>query len=100
MIDETLGDLPASAMHVEANGATVINLAALCDLSPFLLREFFIAVWKQHGWPLQQFGYREWDALCEMALSQAPPKLTLPGGMLAELLDGRLLLIRCVVKDA
>jgi tRNA(Ile)-lysidine synthase len=93
VIDEALGDLPSRAIRTESDGTVVIDLASLRDLSPFLVRELLIAVWKQRGWPLQRHGYREWDALAEM-ISSSAAKTTLPSGVTAQVMNGCLRLMQ------
>jgi tRNA(Ile)-lysidine synthase len=52
-----------------------------------VLREMFVAVWRRMGWPLQQMGFAEWDALAEMVQNQRTTpqgKRVLPGNIVAE----------------
>lgn len=60
-----------------------------------VLREMFVGLWKQQGWPLQAMGLDAWDQLAEAARAgQAACRFTLPGEIHVEPHGERLRLFR------
>lgn len=65
-----------------------------------LIRQVFIAVWKQAGWPLQAMGFAQWELLARMAspsCAESSPgsrRRFLPGDVLVEVQEDTLLLRR------
>ncbi len=57
--------VPATPEHVNH---VHLNIAALQSADRHLVREMFIALWRQAGWPQQDMGFSEWDLLAEMAI--------------------------------
>ena len=64
--------------------------------SRYVVREAFVRLWQRQGWPLQAYGWAEWEELAELALR--PPgevlRRTLPGDVRAKANGGRLTLER------
>ena len=60
------------------------NVDLVAEENRHLLREMFVAIWREHGWPRQAMGFAEWDALAEMLLDPRSPPRTLPGGIVAQ----------------
>ena len=53
-------------------------------LSPHLIRELFIAVWKRQHWPQQAMSYERWDELASLAAAGSETsKCIFPGGIVA-----------------
>ncbi|MFZ5829023.1 MAG: hypothetical protein ACOY3P_03005, partial [Planctomycetota bacterium] len=78
-----------------------LRCAPLASESPHIVRELLVALWREQGWPLQAMGLTEWDELAGMALGRpvcggtdrpVPRKRVFPGGIVAESLEGRLVL--------
>lgn len=44
-----------------------LNADVLAKLPRHLVRECFLRLWKQMGWPRQRMGFTEWDRLAEIA---------------------------------
>jgi hypothetical protein len=53
----------------EADQAT-IECAKLSGVSRHVVREMFVALWRDLNWPRQDMGFAEWDALADMAQQQ------------------------------
>jgi tRNA(Ile)-lysidine synthase len=74
---------------VRTNGfprdCVMVDCAALSRVNRHLLREMFIAIWRDRGWPQQSMGFAEWDALATMTLQNdsSPPQRILPGNFVA-----------------
>lgn len=61
----------------------------LARLTPHLQRELFVAIWRQHGWPLRHVTFRHWQHLAALLQPASnPPPLELPAGIRASR-DGR-----------
>ena len=75
-----------------------VDAGALRQVSPYLIRELLVAIWRRQGWPRQAMGYRQWDLLADMLHAaagrsdQAAWKQMFPGAVLAEVRDHRLCL--------
>ncbi len=61
-----------------------------------LIREMFVAIWRQERWPLQSMGFTEWDSLASIALDHSPASrsLNLPGNIRAQKTGEQLTLAR------
>jgi tRNA(Ile)-lysidine synthase len=54
-----------------------------CDLltseDPYLVRQLFIELWQQQGWPLQPMTFEKWRQLADFARSPGTGSLEMPG---------------------
>jgi tRNA(Ile)-lysidine synthase len=73
-----------------------INRATLAGVSRHVVRELFVALWRERGWPQQSMGFAEWDALAVMALENTatPQQRVFPGNTVAQRTGERLTLAR------
>ncbi len=83
------GTIAAMVPATPGLGARVIvKTAVLGPVDRHLIREMFIALWRREGWPQQNMGFVEWDALAEMVLAPkghaSTQKRCFPGGIVAE----------------
>jgi tRNA(Ile)-lysidine synthase len=83
------GTIAAMVPATPGSGASIIvKTAALQSNNRHLIREMFITLWRRNGWPQQDMGFAEWDALAEMVLTandgSSIQKRCLPGGIVAE----------------
>lgn len=88
--------LDAALLPPASPEQVVINCGALTRTNRHLVRELFVAIWRDRGWPQQAMGFAEWDALAEMALhpSRQAPQRILPGRIAAQKTGERLSLAR------
>ncbi len=85
-------EIPALGLARRASDREIsLDIDTLVNVDRHLLREMFVAVWRRMGWPLQQMGFAEWDALAELATSgrkgvnsTAAAKRVFPGHIIAE----------------
>jgi tRNA(Ile)-lysidine synthase len=83
--------LNALATNLRDAAATRVSAGWRIDLPPlhgqprYLVREMFVRLWQQSGWPRQAMGLAEWDSLADLAAADpAPRKLELPGNIEVE----------------
>jgi tRNA(Ile)-lysidine synthase len=85
--DDEISGLASDLLHAHARhtaGGVDIQIAGLAQLSDYAARSLFRAAWRWQGWPEQEMGLDEWDALLALARdAQAPPRM-FPGGIRAE----------------
>lgn len=70
-----------------AGGAVRVDTVRLHAESMALVRELFVALWRQQNWPLRQMGFEHWKLLADLVYASGKPasserKHTLPGGVL------------------
>ncbi len=103
VIDGLVEDLAVRCVVRQVGGAAEMNVveidvSALAKTPRHLVRELFVAIWREQNWPLQSMGFEEWDRLAEMAAANpsktCPAKREFPGAVTAERRDGRLVLRR------
>ncbi len=58
-----------------------IRLDACQDTAPLLKKELLRKIWAQLGWPMQEMGKHEWDALAEMLAGTPLPTRDFPGNV-------------------
>jgi len=61
------------------------------DVPDYLIKQCFLKIWQEMGWPRKRMGFDHWQRLLE--LSKAGQKLNLPNGVEAERRE-RLLILR------
>jgi tRNA(Ile)-lysidine synthase len=77
----------------EGNGDVEIALDALTDLPPFLRGELLHEIWRLRDWPRREMDFARWAELAELCRS-ASARRDFPGGIRAQVADGRLRLSR------
>jgi tRNA(Ile)-lysidine synthase len=98
VIDRLVDDLAARVVTDGPGGGVRLAIAPLSAQPRYLVRELLVSVWRSRGWPLQSMGFEQWELLAAMiagegsALSAVPRKQMFPGCILAEVVDGELLL--------
>jgi tRNA(Ile)-lysidine synthase len=61
----------------------LLDAAPLLGAAPLIVRQMFVEVWRDQGWPEQAMGAAEWKRLAEWAQSDAGSTPTLPSGIRA-----------------
>jgi hypothetical protein len=62
------------------NGNVVVDCSRLGGVSPVLVRELFMDIFRQQSWPVSQLGFRELDRLARLVRSDSgEPRFQLPG---------------------
>ena len=67
----------------------VITCDGLTDVAPYLIRELFVLVWKQQGWPRGAMTTLHWQRLAD-AVATSVAAFELPGGVRVERADDML----------
>lgn len=109
-IDELVEDLVEEAVAFEDEREEVIvNRDMLAGINPHLVRELFVRIWRDMGWPQQQMGLEEWAELAiegakelhdteedagAPELTDAPYKRMFPGKIMVEKQGAALVLTR------
>ena len=84
-----------AAQHVQQIGGGIeIPVERLLAMSDFLARTLLRAAWRSQGWPEQEMGLAEWEALLALAHDSATAPHTFPGAVRAESAGGLLRLTR------
>jgi len=96
VIEQQARGLLERAMKTRSADRVVVDCSRLRDVSPHLICETLIQIWKSQNWPLQQMGSDEWRTLAgEIARADQPAScLNLPGKIRAQRTDDRLELTR------
>lgn len=71
-----------------------IACGPLANQPRYLVRELFVALWRQQDWPRQAMGFAQWERLADLALSAEPGKAMFPGPVEAEKREAVLRLCR------
>lgn len=76
------------------DGAEVVRVrvSPLMDRPRHLVRQMFVELWHDRGWPLQDMSYEQWNRLADLVLTDGA--CTLPGGVEARRRGGLLILQR------
>lgn len=91
LLDE-LADRLLRAAVLEATGTVSrLKCSVLADEPRHLVRQCFVRLWSQLGWPRQRMGAAEWDRLADLVVR--PGRITLPEGIEARR-RGDVLLLR------
>ena len=83
----------ASQLVQHVPGGIAIPVERLTSLSPFMARSVLRAAWHLQGWPEQEMGLAEWEALLTLACASTAPPRVFPGAIRAEL-NGSVLELR------
>ncbi|MEX0711011.1 MAG: tRNA lysidine(34) synthetase TilS, partial [Pirellulales bacterium] len=78
-------------------GRMAIDCSALAGQPRYLVREMFVAAWRQQGWPEQSMGFEQWERLADLAMAgraSQEVKITLPGAIAAHKKGEQLTLAR------
>jgi tRNA(Ile)-lysidine synthase len=108
VIDELVDDLFEEAVSIDDEKDTVaVNRDVVLGVNTHLVRELFVRIWREMGWPQQQMGLEEWTELALAAGGEAydaendnwqrddgPYKRSLPGRIMVEKQSATLLLAR------
>lgn len=71
-----------AAHAVEHCGDRVrVDCAKLASADSYLVRELFVAVWKERHWPRQAMTTEHWHALATLVLDPVPARRTFPGAI-------------------
>ena len=80
----------------------VIQLEALADQPPLIVRELFVMIWSRQHWHLRDMTFAHWERLAQLAQSHAnvrpqadvrqPLKRFFPGAIIAERMAERIVL--------
>jgi tRNA(Ile)-lysidine synthase len=63
-IEELVEDLVEEAVAFEdERNEVIVNRDMLAGINPHLVRELFVRIWRDMGWPQQQMGLDEWAEL-------------------------------------
>lgn len=93
VVDDLVEDSFRGGVEVDGPSVVRIELSAIAGRPRYLVREFFMTLWRRQGWPMQSMGRRKWDELSELALSAAPTaRRVFPGGVTAEVAQRQLIL--------
>jgi tRNA(Ile)-lysidine synthase len=93
VIDELIDDLFDEAVSIDDEHESVaVSRDIVSGVNPHLVRELFVRIWREMGWPQQQMGLEEWTELAlaaggavydqesdEWRRDDAPYKRMLPG---------------------
>jgi tRNA(Ile)-lysidine synthase len=82
--------------HEPVGDQLTIDCRPLARVNRHLVRELFVTIWREHGWPQQNMGFAEWDALAAMVLDRnaSAAQRSFPGRVVARQTGERLLLAR------
>ncbi len=84
-----------SAVTSAGSEQVTIDCRRLIGRHRHLVRELFVTIWRDRGWPMQAMGFAEWDALAEIASGIQPtPQRIFPGRIAAQRSADRLTLVR------
>jgi tRNA(Ile)-lysidine synthase len=79
-----------------AGDRSTIDCRELAQANRHLVRELFVAIWREYGWPQQNMGFAEWDALAAMVLDRnvSASQRNFPGRVVAQQTGEQLSLAR------
>ena len=95
--DDEISGLASDLLHTHVRrtmGGVDIPITALVQLSDYMARSLLRAAWRWQGWPEQEMGLDEWDALLALARDAATPPRMFPGGIRGERADNVVRLTR------
>lgn len=94
-IQQYVNELLAESVTAQGDRNVVIDCESLRGAGEFLVRELFIAVWRQQSWPLDSMSFEKWQQLQKLAqLESEATSISLPGSVQAERKAGELFLSR------
>lgn len=88
MVDQQVHELHEQAVIGADSDAVRVRTTVLSQKPAYLVREFFIFLWREQGWPRQAMTYSHWDQL--RLLSEREGSICLPGRILATVTGGEL----------
>lgn len=77
----------AHATSTTRRRAVTVDCLGLQNAPRHLLREMFVTLFKEQGWPLREMTFEKWDALADMVFAPPPEKslsVEFPGPIRAE----------------
>jgi tRNA(Ile)-lysidine synthase len=82
-----------------ADETVCLDIRPLANQDRHLVREMFVTLWRQRGWPLQVMGFEHWNSLAELAQRRdasqtVSSSLTLPSNAVANVVDDQMLIIK------
>ncbi len=85
----------SSPTQLEVTCKVELDCRALMEQPRHLVRELFVALWKEQVWPQQRMAFSHWDALADLALNGKPGQsICLPDGVVARREDAVLKLTK------
>lgn len=92
VIQKLAEQLLETSLVGQSETRATLDCHKLAGADQHLVREAFVALWRQQAWPLGAMGYVQWQILADMALEEAArqSRHTLPGTVSARR-DGNLL---------
>ena len=78
LVDGIVGAIFDDAIHNKSEHEVIVKSPALNGQPPLIIREFFVAIWKDRGWPRREMGRREWKSLADVLRSNSKA-IVLPG---------------------
>jgi len=98
VIESLAEALLATVIVARDSQRLVLDCHSLTGSPPHLVREVFVAIWRQQDWPRQGMGFEQWELLADLAIhasgSERAP-VTLPGAIRAQRTGEQLVLARC-----
>ena len=71
LAQQVVGLMDECVSRRDAQGAG-IDCAPLAKRNAHVVREVFLRLWHEQGWPRQAMGYQQWDRLCQLVRGPAP----------------------------
>jgi tRNA(Ile)-lysidine synthase len=94
VVEAAADDLLDKAIVTATADRVVLDWMAVNTHDRHLMRELFVGLWRRQGWPAQDMGFAEWDALAAMAIGgDVPTKRVFPGTVTACKDNGRIELL-------
>jgi tRNA(Ile)-lysidine synthase len=78
-------DILRDATMASTATCVTISIPALAGITPYLVREMFVELWRDRQWPLQGMSYEKWDLLANLVKQDpraAASAIHLPGKIL------------------
>jgi tRNA(Ile)-lysidine synthase len=71
VIDQLVDDLFDEAVSIDdERDAVTVSRDVVLGINPHLVRELFVRIWREMGWPQQQMGLTEWAELALVAAGE------------------------------
>ncbi len=88
-----LSKLVKEVVQVETDATIAVDCCSLARHAPHLVRELFVSVWEQQGWPQQAMTFAKWEELAELTAAEPPAGIdqrVFPGGIVVRREAGKL----------